>query len=41
MRGDERVQEQMFSCVTLEQRVPKGLRKLESPLIGVEKSMDS
>src|SRR5580693_7329005 len=22
MRGDERVQEQMFSCVTLEQRVP-------------------
>jgi transposase len=23
MRGDERVQEQMFRCVTLEQRVPK------------------
>ncbi len=23
MRGDERVQEQMFSCVTLDQRVPQ------------------
>ena len=35
MRGDERVQDGMFSCVTLEQRVPQ-----DHPLRAIRKLTD-
>jgi transposase len=36
MRGDERVQDGMFSCVTLEQRVPQ-----DHPLRAIRKLTDT